>query len=352
MSDADKEQKTEAPTEKKLAKAAEKGQVASSPEVRHATAYIGSFFALTVLGATTAASLATVLANMLGSAGDWEIGGGVTPYLWTLCREVLLAVFPIFAVLIVAALLSARLQGRFIISWARVQPQWSRLSPFAGLKRMFQPVEFLKTLAKFAAVLTVVTVVLLSSLPMLDRTMLAEPGDSLGVAVALITKLLGTVLLLVVALAAADYFYQQYAFTQRMKMTRQEVKDEHKDSDGSPETKARIRRIQLQRAQQRMIQAVPAATVVVTNPTHYSVALTYDEEAGTAPRVVAKGVDTVALRIREVAREAGVPIVENVPLARALYAQVDLDRAIPAEHYVAVAEVISFVLKLRRAKIG
>lgn len=349
MSDTDdKDQRTEAPTEKKLRDAAARGQVAFSPEVKHVAMYGGGYLVLIILAGGSAAALTQVLAGVLGSAGDWDLSAGATPYLWTLSAEVLLAVAPVFAALILAALLGSALQGRFVISWDRVTPRLSKLSPANGLKRMFQAVELLKTLAKFGAGTVIVLLVLWPTLPILERTMEIEPADAFDVAIKLVGRVVGAILLLVAVIGGADYFQQRFAFTKRMRMTRQEVKEEHKDAEGSPEIKGRIKQIQRERARRRMMQAVPKATVIIANPTHYSVALSYDQEVGAAPRVVAKGVDALALRIREVAKEAGVPIVENVPLARALYAQVDLDRAIPAEHYVAVAEVISFVLRLRR----
>jgi flagellar biosynthetic protein FlhB len=161
-------------------------------------------------------------------------------------------------------------------------------------------------------------------------------------------QLVKTIGILVIALAAADFAYQRYAFIQRMKMSRQEIKDEHKDADGDPKIKARIRGIQMRRARQRMMAAVPEASVVITNPTHYAIALKYEHGQMMAPVVVAKGVDLVALKIREIAAQAGVPIVESPPLARALFASAEVERPIPIEHYAAVAEIISYVLRLAR----
>lgn len=347
----DKDQRTEAPTEKKLRDAAKKGQIAFAPEVRHAAMYGGAYLALAMLAGTSAAALARVLAGVLGSAGDWSFAGNAQPYLLTLAWEVMAAVAPVFGALVLAAIAGAAVQGRFLVSWERVRPKWSKLSPLSGVKRIFQPMEFLKTFGKFSIATLIVVGLLWPAYPMLERTMTVEPGEALAIAMQLTLRLLGAVLLLIAVVAAADYAQQRLSFMRQMRMTRQEVKDENKDAEGSPEIKARVRQIQRDRARRRMMQAVPSATVIITNPTHYAVALHYDDAIGSAPRVVAKGVDALALRIRDVAKGAGVPIVENVPLARALYAQVDLDRAIPAEHYMAVAEVISFVLRLRRKAV-
>jgi flagellar biosynthetic protein FlhB len=155
------------------------------------------------------------------------------------------------------------------------------------------------------------------------------------------------VLLIVTVMAAADYVYQRWSFLQQMRMTKQEVKDEHKQTEGDPMIKSRLRSLRMQRARQRMMAAVPKASVVITNPTHYAVALKYDMDAMGAPILVAKGADLIALRIRELADENEVPIVENPPLARALFATVELDQEVPPEHYKAVAEVISYVMKLK-----
>ena len=149
------------------------------------------------------------------------------------------------------------------------------------------------------------------------------------------------------AIAALDYLYQRHAFIKQMKMTKQEVKDEHKQSEGDPIIKSRIRRLRLERARQRMMAAVPRADVVITNPTHYAVALEYKMEEMPSPKLIAKGIDELAQRIREVAEENDIPVVENPPLARALYSAVDLDEEIPPEHYKAVAEVIGYVMRLK-----
>jgi flagellar biosynthetic protein FlhB len=162
--------------------------------------------------------------------------------------------------------------------------------------------------------------------------------------------MLRAIALLVGAIALFDFVYQRRSFLKRMRMSLQEVKDEHKESEGDPKIKGKIRQIQMQRARRRMMAAVPGASVVITNPTHYAVALKYDHGAMAAPVVVAKGVDAVALRIREIATEAGVPLVENRPLARALHASAEIDQPIPIEHYAAVAEVISYVMRLSKRR--
>jgi flagellar biosynthetic protein FlhB len=221
----------------------------------------------------------------------------------------------------------------------------------SGFKRLLGKralVEFAKTLTKFTAIATVVLLVLRPRFGGLDQLVGYTPG-ALGMAAGRMAyEAIRAVTLLVVLLAIADFLYQNHAFLKKMRMTLQELKDEHKDSEGDPKIKAKIRQIQAQRARRRMMTAVPQASVIITNPTHYAVALKYDHGAMAAPVVVAKGVDAVALRIREVAKGADVPIVEAPPLARALYAAVEIDRPIPIEHYAAVAEIIGYVMRLAK----
>ena len=208
-------------------------------------------------------------------------------------------------------------------------------------------VEFVKGLFKLGLV-SIVTFAI--AIPLLDD-ILVIPYIDLILSLQRIHELvillaIGTLIVLTV-IAVLDYIYQKYAFMQQMKMTKQEVRDEHKQSEGDPQVKARIRQLRTERARQRMMEAVPEADVVITNPTHYAVALKYKMEDMQAPRLVAKGVDHLAFRIRDVATEHDIPIVENPPLARTLYAAVELDEEIPTEHYQAVAEVIGYVMRLR-----
>jgi flagellar biosynthetic protein FlhB len=227
---------------------------------------------------------------------------------------------------------------------------FSKLSPMKGFKRIFSGrnlVEFVKSLFKVAAIGLVIFLVLKSrmseyaGLAALDLMAVMDYLRDQVIAMILI------VVIMVFVLAAADWFYQRWAFTQQMKMTKQEIKDEHKQTEGDPMIKGRLRALRMQRARQRMMQSVPKASVVVTNPTHYAVALQYDQDSMEAPILVAKGVDLIAKRIRDLATENEVPIVENPPLARALYASVELDEEIPPEHYKTVAEIIGYVMKLK-----
>jgi flagellar biosynthetic protein FlhB len=208
--------------------------------------------------------------------------------------------------------------------------------------------ELLKTILKFIIVGGVVVAILVPKASLLAEMPARDVEAMLPAIYVLTLKLLGGVLAVMAALAGADYLFQRYQHLKRLRMTKQEIKDEYKQTDGDPMVKARLRQIRMERSRKRMMAAVPEADVVVTNPTHFAIAMKYDHGRMEAPKVVAKGVDHLAARIRALAEEHKIPIVENPPLARALYASVDVDQEVPPEHYRAVAEVISFIMKLRR----
>lgn len=354
MADVDKDQKTHAPTAKKLEDARRRGEVATAGEVRHAIMLTGMYVVLGSLGLGAAQALMTLCTRLWGGADDIRI----TPqtgqqFAITLFGDLLAAIGPVLALLFGAALLIGFLQGKPTLAWARLKPRFSKLNPVAGLGRIFGAhgaVEFAKTVAKCVFVGGVALFVAWPYATGVEQLVGMEPIEIARTGAALVLVMLKPVLLLVGALAAFDFVYQHRAFIKKMRMTLQEIKDEHKDTDGDPKVKARQRQVGRQRARQRMMAAVPTASVIVTNPTHYAVALKYEHGAMRAPIVVAKGVDTLALKIREVATEAKVPIIEKRPLARALYASAEIDHPIPVEHYAAVAEIISYVMSLARQR--
>ncbi|HWW65188.1 MAG TPA: flagellar biosynthesis protein FlhB [Sphingomonadaceae bacterium] len=354
MADTDKDQKTEQPTGRRLEKAREKGEVPISPEMRHATMFIAAIIVTGGMGAWTLSRLGAMLVRLWGQADDFTLDpNGAQNLVVGVACQFALAMAPLAALLMGCALLTLFLQGPPTLAWARLAPKWSKLSPISGFTRLLSAnalVEFGKTLAKFAVIVTVAILILWPKAVALDQLIGAGADAIARTAAALVYRLVKAVGILVFLLAAADFVYQRRSFLKRMRMTRQEVKDEHKESDGDPKIKGRIRSIRLQRARKRMMAAVPTASVVITNPTHYAVALKYDHGQMAAPMVVAKGADLVALKIREIAAGAGVPVVESPPLARALYASVEIDRPIPIEHYTAVAEVISYVMRLARRR--
>ena len=356
MADTDKDQKTHDPTEKKLQDARERGEIAMSPEVRHAVMFVGMLIALGSMGVWMVNSLVRLLVGLWGGAGDHRLDPQNAQSIFTgITQSFALALLPLIATFTGLALLTFFLQGRPVLSWSRVKPKWSKFNPFAGLKRMFglqSLVEFAKTLAKFSAVAIVCWILLWPTVAGFDR-LIGAGAHEIGLAAGgLIKTMVKWVAMLAGAIAAADFIYQRRSFLNRMKMSLQEIKDEHKQMEGDPKIKGKIRQIQMQRARKRMMAAVPTASVILTNPTHYSVALKYDHGVMAAPVVVAKGVDDVAFKIREIAKEHGVPIVASPALARALYASCEIDHPIPTDHYAAVAEIIGYVMRLAREKLG
>jgi flagellar biosynthetic protein FlhB len=346
--------KTQAPTAKKLEDARAKGDIPMAPEMRHAIMFTGAIIVAGGLGATTLARATPLLARLWGRADDIRIDPGSAQNLVVgIMGATAVAVAPLLALLFVLALLTGFSQGLPTLSWSRVGLKWSKLSPVAGFGRIFglrAIVEFAKTLAKLSAVIAIALIVVAPQAVGLVQLMGNEPGAIANTATAIVTAMVKAVLILVGAIALFDLLYQRFAFFKRMRMSLQEVKDEFRQSEGDPAIKARIRSIGMQRARRRMMAAVPGASVVITNPTHYAIALKYSHGAMVAPVVVAKGADAVALKIREVARAANVPIVESPALARAIYAAVEIDHPIPSEHYAAVAEIIGYIMRLARSR--
>jgi len=350
---ADESSKTEEPTQKKLDKAHDEGQWPLTQELGIALA-IGVMLALT-LGVLPwlVPSIQSRLNYYIEHVVDFPMDrAAVGSLMIRSVIDILMAVWLPVTLFLFAGIYATYVQKGFALSWKSIVPKLSKINPIAGFKRLFslpqQSVELGKSLAKMSIVAIAVYFVLKPLLENIEHfvgldiiSFVLEINENLR-------KILIVVLIIVSAVAAFDFFYQNYTYTKKMKMTKQEVKDEHKQSEGDPQVKARIRRIRMERAQKRMMAAVPTADVVVTNPTHFSVALKYDATSMGAPTVVAKGADNIAMRIREIAKENNVPIMANPPLARALFASVEIDQEVPPEHYRAVAEVISYVMKMRQ----
>jgi flagellar biosynthetic protein FlhB len=256
--------------------------------------------------------------------------------------------------LALAAIAGNMVQHRLVWSGESLKPKLSKLSPLAGAKRIFgkqAAANFAKGLFKVIALGAVMTMVLWPDRFRLDGMVRSDPATIIGTTTELTQHLLTATVAMLALVAIADYFFQYRQWFEKQKMSLQELKEEFKQSEGDPHIKGRIRQLRHARMKKRMMAAVPKASVIITNPTHYSVALQYDRGMA-APICVAKGVDVVAFKIREVAKEHDIPIVENVPLARALYATVDIDDEIPVEHYHAVAEIIGYVMGLKRGLSG
>jgi flagellar biosynthetic protein FlhB len=345
------QERTESATPKRLDEARKKGQVPRSIELSMAAVCIAAATAVYTLGRGAAGRLAEMMRSGLSIDPATAVGENVIwPALMNAGSQALLIVLPILGATFVAALAAPLAIGGWNFSTQAMVPQFSRLNPASGLGRMFSArgsVELGKGLAKVFVIALIAWVLLKGMTPQ----MLGLSTEPLNGAIAHAAALAGYSLLVLcfglVAIAAFDVPFQLWQHGRDLKMTREEVREEYKESEGSPETRGRIREAQRALARGRMMQEVPKADVVVTNPTHYAVALKYDDQKMRAPIVVAKGTDLTAARIREIAGENGVPIVEAPPLARALFRTVDLGREVPAALYVTVAQVLTYVYQLK-----
>ncbi len=348
---SEQEDKTEDPTPRRLEQAIERGDIAHSQEVGTFFALAGLTLILLLASGSIARGLVVEMRAMLEGLG--EVPGDAASYTRAGlrgARTIGMAVAIPVGVSILAAVGASLAQHRIGWSAQALAPQFSRVSPMAGFKRIYGPqawVQFVKGLVKVALVGAVAGSVLWSERDRLDAFARLEPVAMLGGSLSLALKLLVSTLAFYFVIAVADAGWQRLQWHKRLRMSKQEIKDEAKESEGNPEVKGRIRQLRLQRVKKRMMAAVPKATVILANPTHYAVALRY-EPGMRAPVCVAKGVDALALRIRAVASDNDVPVIENPPLARALHATVKIDAEVPPEHYRAVAEVIGYVLRLRR----
>jgi flagellar biosynthetic protein FlhB len=263
-------------------------------------------------------------------------------------RMALIAVLPVMGLALLGAIAGTMLQSRGLVSAKSLKPQFSRISPVSGIKRLLGPeggIEFLRTLIKLGVVGGALWWAI-GDPNDLRAVLSLGPGDLLHLMMRATMSLFIAAMVAFAAIAVLDYQVVRFRHLHKLRMTRQEVREEVKESEGDPIIKGRIRSLRMARARRRMMAAVPKAAVVITNPTHYAVALAYDENSQAAPKVVAKGTEAVAARIRALAEEANVPLVSNPPLARALF-KLELDTEIPAEHYQAVAEIIAYVWRLR-----
>jgi flagellar biosynthetic protein FlhB len=354
----DQDSKTEQPTGRRMSQARSQGNVGVSRDVSTVTSLIAAMVVLLLILPWTMQPLLGLMRSCIEHPEQIRIGN--LPDLQHLIARVAETMawalaLPI-AVLMINGIATTIAQTEGLL-WARekLKLNWSFLNPFGGIKKIFgwrSMIEFLKGLIKVAIVGTAAFLVIKPEVVRVTLLIGIAPDLMLATMVDNVRRLLTAVILTIIVIALLDYFYQKWATMRGLKMTKQEVKDEVKNSEGDPAVKGRQRQIRMTRARKRMLQAVPKASVVVTNPTHYAVALHYESGAMSAPRVVAKGVDYLAQKIRELALAHDVPIVENPTVARALYATVEVDEEISAEHYKAVAEIIGYVMKLRRWKMA
>jgi flagellar biosynthesis protein FlhB len=355
MSDDSDAEKTQDPTQKRLDDAHDRGDVAKSQEVNTWFLMAGATLVLSSFGSSIGTGLQVPFRNLLQNS--WMIrtdGPGLLTLVKSLCVTVLSTMGMPFLFLIIAAVGGNLIQHKMVFSTEGLTPKFSKISPMEGAKRLFgkqAAANFLKGLFKLVVLGAVMCAVLWPERFRIDAMVRFDPTVILGTTVTLTLQLMSAVVAMLSAVAIADFFFQYRTWYEKQKMTLQEVKEEHKQSEGDPHIKGKIRQLRHQMMKKRMMAAVPKASVIITNPTHYAVALSY-ERGMTAPICVAKGMDAIALKIREVAGKHDIPIVENVPLARALYAATKVDEEIPTEHYHAVAEIIGYVMGLKRGFNG
>jgi flagellar biosynthesis protein FlhB len=354
----DPESKTEDATPRKLAEARKKGDVARSPDVGSTLSLFGAAAVLLTLGGGFASQMAGQFVPFIASPHRMldALDGGAG---MEIAARALWAAAPFMGALALAVLIggvggNVAQSGGIVVSAEKLKPDLKKLSPMSGFHRIFGPdglMQFAKTFIKLVVLAFICWLTIRPHIAGLETLAALPPGRILPLVRDLALTLAVSAIAFMAVTAGADYLWQKFRFAKRMRMTKEEVKEDFKQSEGDPHVKARQKQIRIQRSRRRMIQNVPKATVVVTNPTHYSVALRYEPDKGdAAPVCVAKGVDALALRIRQVAAEHDVPTVENVPLARALYAAVDVDETIPREHFEAAAKIIGFVMQKRKRR--
>ncbi len=347
----DDTEKTEDPSQKRLDEALQHGDVVKSQEVNTWFVTAGSALVLMSFSSSAFGEIATLFRNLLANAYQVPTDG---PSLALMFERVGVRVAAAVAIpillLALAAICGNMIQHRLVWSPDALIPKLSRISPLAGAKRMFSKqavVNLVKGLLKLVIVGAVFVALMWPQRDRFETMVQMAPEALLPLTRILALQMFGAVVAILAVIAAADYLFQYNQWFERQKMSLREVKQEYKQNEGDPKIKAKIRQLRANRSKKRMMAAVPKATVVITNPTHFAVALQY-ERGMNAPICVAKGVDSLALKIREVAGEHNVPIVENPPLARTLHAAIEIDQEVPAEHYKAVAEVIGYVMRFNR----
>ena len=354
MSERDDQERTEEATPKKRDDARKKGQVPRSVDLGAAAVTLAAGGALVAFGHGAATGLMGMLAEGLTIPGTELVHEDVMlRHLGEASALALLAVVPLFAAMLVAALAAPAMIGGWTFSSESLSFKPERLDPIAGIGRMFSVrslVELVKSLAKFALIAGIAVLVIRSRLAEVQALATQPLGPAILESGRIALAALLAMSAGLVLIAALDAPFQLWQYAKELRMTQHEIREETKESEGSPETRGRIRSMQQAIARRRMMQEVPKADVVVTNPTHFAVALRYDEKQDFAPVVLAKGADDVAARIREVAREHGVPTVSAPPLARALFRHVDIGRQIPHALFVAVAQVLTYVFQLKLAR--
>ncbi len=344
-------EKTEEPTSRKLQRAREEGNLPQSQEVGVAAMVVMILIILTLFAPAVTTEVVGALMVLQTNAHDVRIGGNqydVFVGLRAIFSQVVVVVGVVFVLLIATAIFSAFVQGSVTLSIKRIQPKFSKLNVIEGFKRIYgvqAVVEFVKGITKIGVISVIVLIIVANQLQKITAATSYDMESIPELMRDLVLQLLLASLFFLVIVAFLDVLYVNWKWRRDLRMTPKEVKDEFRQMEGDPQVKRRLAQLRVERTRQRMMAKVPDATVVITNPTHFAVALKYERDEMDAPVCVAKGMDYVAQRIREIAEENDVPLVENAPLARTLYRAVEVDEEIPEEHYKAVAEIIMFIYR-------
>jgi flagellar biosynthesis protein FlhB len=348
MSDEDRESKTQEASEKKIRDTIEKGNVPVSREVPVFLSLISIAIVCALMLSRNTASVTQMLGNLLASSGTHRLESqrDVQELLNPLAQQSLSHILPMLLVLMAGGIISSLVQNPFQITFERIMPKASRLSIAQGWNRIFGvkgAIDFGKSLFKFGAITLILYVIIKSELPLALSAMIKPPQLLPSIILEITVKLVSAVLITAAVLAAADTVWSRMTWKRDLRMSHQEVKDEHKQAEGNPMVKLRAKALARQRSSRRMIAAVPRATMIIANPTHYAIALRYVRSEGGAPIVLAKGRDSLALKIRAIAEENGISVIENKPLARAMYDKAEVNAMIPQEFFKAIAELIHFL---------
>ncbi len=348
----DDSDQTQDPTPKRLEEAIKRGDVVKSQEVSTWFLLAGGTLTVMMFAMPSARSLQAMLRGLLANSYQIPVDdGALVALVKTLALRLGTTLGIPLLLLCVAAFVGNIIQHRLVFSTEPIRPQWSKISPAAGVKRLFSRqalASFAKGLTKLAVVGAAIAVMLWPQRYRLAGVIAADPAAILPFTLSLALRMLGIVVAILAVVAAADYLLQYRQWYERQKMSLREMKEEFRQTEGDPTVKGKLKQLRFSRMRKRMMAAVPKASVVITNPSHFAVALRY-ERGMKAPVCVAKGADLIARKIRELAASHDIPVIENPPLARALYGTVEIDQEIPPEHYRAVAEIISYIMRLRQA---
>ncbi|MGN0612710.1 MAG: flagellar biosynthesis protein FlhB [Porcipelethomonas sp.] len=350
------EEKTEKPTSKKRSDQRKEGNIFQSKEVIIAASLIATFASFRFLYPIIESALSDSLESFIALTGSMSVlnRSDMSQLFIKGLITFAIAAMPMLLIAALIAIIATVAQTRGLVTFKTLKPKFSRMNPLSGLKNMVSLkgiIELLKSIIKIVILFYIIYLTISDEIERFPKMIDMSVAECVPVIGEIIWDISIKIMIAFVFVAGFDYMYQRWSYEKKLKMTKQEVKEEYKMTEGDPKVKGKIKQKQQQMSRQRMMQAVPEANVVIRNPTHYAVALKYDAEKNRAPVVIAKGEDLIALKIIEIAQEHNIPVMENKPLARALYAEVDLDREIPAEFYNPVAEVLAYVYSLNEKEL-